>query len=51
MATQLIVKYEQVWEPKRPYTCECGVNTTLGNRFRHNKTLIKTSSIFTARNT
>ncbi len=39
MATQLIVEYEQVWEPKRPYTCECGVNTTLGNRFRHNKTL------------
>ena len=40
MATQLIVKYEQVWEPKRPYTCECGTNTTLGNRFKHNKTLI-----------
>ena len=39
MATQLIVKYEQVWEPKRPYTCECGTNTTLGNRFKHNKTL------------
>ena len=39
MATQLIVKYEQVWEPKKRYTCSCGVNTTLGNRFRHNKTL------------
>ncbi len=43
MATQLIVNNEQVWEPiwepKKRYTCACGVNTTLGNRFRHNKTL------------
>ncbi len=40
MATQLIVNNEQVWEPiwepKKRYTCECGVDTTLGNRFRHN---------------
>ncbi len=43
MATQLIVNNEQVWEPiwepKKRYTCACGLNTTLGNRFRHNKTL------------
>ena len=38
MATQLIVKYD-IWEPKRPYSCKCGSNTTMINIFKHNKTL------------
>ena len=36
MATQLTAVYN-LWDAK-PYTCEYGVNTTIGNRFKHNKT-------------
>jgi hypothetical protein len=47
MATQLIVNNDQSeyanYDPfeyaKRPYTCECGLHTTLGYKVRHNKTL------------
>ncbi len=43
MATQpTLFKYDSIdiWgNNPTPYTCECGTNTSLGNKFKHNRTL------------
>ena len=43
MSTQpSLFKYDSIdiWgNNPTPYTCECGSNTTLGNKFKHNRTL------------
>ena len=39
MATQIKAVYVGLWNNPTPYTCECGTNTTLGNKLKHNRTL------------
>ena len=39
MANQIKDVYVGLWNNPTPYTCECGTNTSLGNKFKHNKTL------------